>query len=306
SLSLRRRVDLTVLLLANGILLVPVIGLALIAPTKLVQTADKGFLLAAACVLVALLHLVQLAALERKRAAFIMLALADLLLGWSLSRPVDFASRAALCAALACAAAILLPYRSGAKPFGSRFPKVRSRESQAIASALLARLSPAWRIQVKALWLHRPASSAIRMGIALMLAIAADGLMNIFMFDQRTLPTAILCMGALALVVSGIYRVLEAVHLPMRHYLASLPLHRHFWIWRDTAGVCLFGSVPLAILLVPMLNHAAIASVLALATAYFGLLALLRLPLAYGGRQALLLSVLMVGAWAGVAMAAIR
>lgn len=302
SLSLRRRVNLTVLLLANGILLVPVIGLALIAPTKLMHSADKGFLMASACVLVVLAHLVQLAAFERKRTAFMVLVLADLLLSWSLSHPVDAASWVALCAALACAASILLPY----KPFSSLFPKARPRESQVIEPVLLARLAPSWRIQAKALWAHHPASSAMRMGIAIVLAIVADGLMSIFMFDERTLPTAILCMGAIALVVSGIYRLLKTIHFPMQHYLASLPLHKHFWIWRDTASVLLFGSVPLIILLVPMLEHAAMATVLAIVTAYFGLLALLRLPLTYGGRQTLLLSVIMVGAWSGVAMAAIH
>lgn len=44
---------------------------------------------------------------------------------------------------------------------------------------------------------------------------------------------------------------------------------------------------------------------LALTLAYFALLALLRFPLIYGGRQAVLLGVLLASAWSGVAMAAV-
>ena len=297
--SLQRSVDLTVLLLANGILLVPVIGLLLIAPTRLLPTEDKGFLIAAVCVLVVLVHLAQLAALERRRAAFIALALADLLLSWSISRPVDTAGWLILFAALPVAAAMLQPGMNG-------LPKLHQRFKAPLHFKAIRRLSPAWRIQAKAIWAYRPASSALRMGIALVLAVGADKLMNIFEFDQRALPAAILFIGAIALIVSGLYRVLNAIHLPMEHYISSLPLPRHFWILKDTLSVMLFGSVPLIVLLAPLAKHTATAPVLAIAFGYFGLLALLRLPLVYGGRQATLLSVILAGIWSGAAMAAIR
>lgn len=299
SLSLRRRVNLTLLLAANSILLVPVIGLFLIAPTRLLQTADKGFLIAAVSALVMLVLLIQLAAFERQRAAFWSLALADILLSWSLSRPVDSASWLALCATLVSASLSLLPY----KKIGA--PTSRQRNPQSIAANLWARLPPDWRIQAKALWLHHPASSATRMGATIAVAAMTVGLMNAFNFDGRTLPAAILAMGLIALIVSGLYRVLQTLHLPMQHYLSGLPLHKNFWVARDTASVLLFGAVPLVILLIPMRGHADIKPVLALILAYWGLLALLRLPLVYGGKQAMLFSVMLAGTWSGAAMAAI-
>ena len=298
--SLQRSADLTVLLLANGILLVPVIGLLLIAPSRLVLTADKGFLIAAVCVLVVLVHLAQLAVLERRRAAFVALAVADLLLSWSVSRPVDTAAWLMLFAALPVATSILLPGMNGLPRWQPPF------KAPLHCKALRhPRLSPVWRIQVKAIWAHRPASSAIRMGIALLLATVAVKLINIFEFDQRALPAALLFMGAIALIVSGLYRVLNAIHLPMEHYISSLPLPRHFWILKDTLSVMLFGSVPLIVLLAPLTKHTATAPLLTIAIGYFGLIALLRLPLVYGGRQATLLSVMLAATWSGAAMAAI-
>ena len=302
SLSLRRGVNLTVLLFANSLLLAPVFGLLLIVPTRFVLSADKGFLIAAVCVLVVFVHLAQLAAFERQRAAFPVFALADLLFAWALSRPVDAVSWLILAATLPSAAALLLPFQ----PPGflrRTLPHQHAASFRPLFS--LARLAPAWRIQLKALWGQHTASSATRMVVAVLLAAATDGLMSVFQFDGRTLPAAIIAMGVIALSVSGLYRVLKAIHLPMQHYLASLPLNRYFWILRDTGGVFLFGTVPLLILLVPLLSHFAPLPVLALVLAYFGLLGLLRFPQLYGGRQALLLSVMLAGAWSGTAMAAI-
>lgn len=296
--SLRRRVDLSVLLFANGILLLPVIALVSIAPTGLAASAGNVLLPASVCALVVLVHLTQLAALERNRAAFAALALSDLLLSASLSRPVDAASWLALTGSLLCAAATLLPHKA------QRAPRRRSPGLKLTAQRLYTHLPPIWRIQAQALWAANPASSAARMAATLLLALGADELIGLFGYDRRTLPTAILCMGAIALIASGLYRVLYTLRQPMRPYLASLPLRRHYWLFRDTASVFLFGAVPLTVLLVPMLKHAAIAATLAISLAYFGLLALLRLPLAYGGRQATLLSVMLAGIWSGAAIAA--
>lgn len=44
----------------------------------------------------------------------------------------------------------------------------------------------------------------------------------------------------------------------------------------------------------------------ALFVAYQVLIALLRLPLIFGGRQAVLLSLILAGTWSGAAMAAIQ
>ena len=85
------------------------------------------------------------------------------------------------------------------------------------------------------------------------------------------------------------------------------PLPKRFWTLQDTAFVAAFGALPLTVLLAPIFIslNASVDTTLALVLAYFVLLALLRLPLVHGGRQALLLGVILAGAWSGAAMAAV-
>ncbi|MHB8237251.1 MAG: hypothetical protein ACYDDD_07290, partial [Acidithiobacillus ferrivorans] len=106
----------------------------------------------------------------------------------------------------------------------------------------------------------------------------------------------------------GLYRILQSAHRPVQPYLHALPLPKRFWALQDTAFVAAFGALPLAVLLAPMFIHlhASVDTTLALVLAYFVLLALLRLPLVHGGRQAVLLGVILAGTWSGAAMAVVR
>ncbi|OIQ76204.1 hypothetical protein GALL_421170 [mine drainage metagenome] len=307
SLSLRRRVNLTVLLPANSLLLVPVAALLLIAPTGLFGATNIPFLVATACVLAGLVLLAQLAALERHVAAGLAIGLADAVLGWSLGRPVDAASWLALGGALVIGMFFFLrgrPFRTISLASTRRRPAGRAHRP---GLRLLQWLPPAWRIQAQALWVQHPGSTALRGAIVFTLALGADGLMQVFAFDSRALPTAILAMATIALITSGLYRILQAAHRSARPYLDALPLRRHFWSIQDTAFVGMFGAAPLVVLLIPLFIHleSAVTSVLALALSYFTLLGLLRLPLVYGGRQAILLGVILASTWSGAAMAAV-
>ena len=111
----------------------------------------------------------------------------------------------------------------------------------------------------------------------------------------------------MALILSGIYRTLQSVHAPTQFYIAALPLSKGYWTIRDIFFVMLLGLAPLGILLLPLLVHGVspVLTMVALAVAYQALLALLRLPLLWSGRQAMLLGVILTGTWSGVAMAAI-
>lgn len=304
SKSLGRRVDLTMLFLANSILLIPVVT-AVIFSSPLVSSMGSIFQVSALFVLLSLVLVMQLAALEKNAVALPGILLADLLLSASLTLPVSVVSWLLL--ALALASAVSLPFL--------RWPSKISLDSilhPSTAQPLSMRprfgwLSPALRIQVKALLVKHPVSSALRMSVVLVLAVGADLLIRIFQFDARTLPTAIIAMAAIALILSGIYRTLQSTHAPMRSYLAALPLGRRYWGIRDTLFVILLGAVPLGILLLPLLVYrvSTILTLVALALAYQGLLALLRLPLLFGGRQAVLLGVILAGTWSGAAIAAI-
>ena len=307
STKLRRWVDLSVLLPANSLLLVPVVALVVVAPTGLLGAMTIPFLIATVCVVTGLVLLAELAALERQLAAPLIFGLADALLSWSLSRPVDPESWLALSGALLIGASFLVlrhPLQTSLQT------RTRRRVTQSLPGGrrLFSSLPPAWRIQAQALWVRHPGGTALRTASVLALALAADWLMQKFAFDARALPTAILGMAAIALIASGLYRILQSAHRPVRPYLHALPLPKRFWALRDTAFVAAFGALPLAVLLAPMFIHlnASVDTTLALTLAYFALLALLRLPLVHGGRQAVLLGIILAGTWSGAAMAVVR
>ena len=303
SVNQRRRVDLSVLLPANSLLLVPVVALVVVAPIGLIGATATPFLVATVCVMTGLVLLAELAVLERQLGALLIFGLADALLSWSLSRPDDPASWLALSGALLIGASFLV----------LRHPLqtwVRRRVSPSLPGGprLFSFLSPVWRIQAQALWVRHPGGTALRTASIFALALAADWLMQKFAFDARALPTAILGMAAIALIASGLYRILQSAHRPVQPYLHALPLPKRFWALQDTAFVAAFGALPLAILLAPIFIslNASVDTTLALVLAYFVLLALLRLPLVHGGRQAVLLGVILAGTWSGAAMAVVR
>ena len=307
SLRERRWVNASMLLPANSLLLIPVAALLMVAPTGVFGPISVAFLLASAGALAGLVLLAQLAVLERHPAAVPAIGLADGVLSWGLSRPADAAGW------LALGACVL---------FGASFLRVPPGLFKALRQARMRRASagrknrlrpffrflpPARRIQMQVLWLQHAGSTALRMAAAMALVLGADVLMQVFAFDTRALPTAILAMASIALIISGLYRVLRSAHLPVQPYLRTLPLPRHFWAAQDTALVVALGAVPLAVLLVPLGLHRGSADLTlpALTLAYFALLALLRFPLVYGGRQAVFLGVILASTWSGVAMAAV-
>ncbi|MHB8211947.1 MAG: hypothetical protein ACYDDP_11510 [Acidithiobacillus sp.] len=307
SVNQRRRADLSVLLPANSLLLVPVVALLVVAPTGLLGATTTPFLVATVCVMAGLVLLAELAALERQLAALLIFGLADALLSWSLSRPVDPASWLALSGTLLIGASFLVlrhPLQTSLQTW------VRRRVTQSLPGRrrLFSFVPPAWRIQAQALWVRHPGGTVLRTVSVFALALAADWLMQQFAFDARALPTAILGMAAIALIASGLYRILQSAHRPVQPYLHALPLPKRFWALQDTAFVAAFGTLPLAVLLAPMFIHlnAPVDTTLALVLAYFVLLALLRLPLVHGGRQAVLLGVILAGTWSGAAMAVVR
>lgn len=307
SVNQRRWVDLSVLLPANSLLLVPVVALVVVAPNGLLGATATPFLVATVCVVTGLVLLAELAVLERQLAALLTFGLADALLSWGLSRPVDPASWLALSGAVLIGASFLVlrhPLQANLQTW------IRRRVTQLLLGErrLFSFLPPASRIQAQALWVRHPGGTVLRTASVLALALAADWLMQKFAFDARALPTAILGMAAIALIASGLYRILQSAHRPVQPYLHALPLPKRFWVLQDTAFVAAFGALPLAVLLAPMFIYlnASVDTTLALVLAYFVLLALLRLPLVHGGRQAVLLGVILAGTWSGAAMAVVR
>ena len=301
--AIRRSVDLTLLILANSVLLVPA-GVALGASAARIGMGGL-YSVVALGVLLGVSLVVQWAVLQRRWIILSGVVLADLALGLSLT--LEGAIGSWLTLALACASAPAALALRRPRPAVPDRRQLLPRDRPGCGT-LPWRWFPAdLRLQGKALAAQQPAAAVVRIGLVLGLALATDRLMQIFRFDVRSLPVAILAMAAIALVLAGIYRTLQLAHTAMRFYLATLPLGKRYWPVRDILFVTLLGLVPLGVLLAPLMIHrlAPLPTLALLALADLALLALLRLPSAWGGRQAVLLGVLLAGAWSGAAIAAV-
>lgn len=210
---------------------------------------------------------------------------------------------------LALALSMILPIAGALVPGQRAWPWGFQVERARRATAGASRknwIPPALHVQLKAL-AARPGSSAVRLATAFGLALAADRLAAAFQFDERALPMAIVAMALIALALSGAYRLLGDAHAPFQAFLVTLPLPRSYWPVRDTAFVMLLGLPPLLLVVgcLGLNGLASFATLFMLMAASLALLALLRLPLAWGGRLGTLLGVLIAAGWAGTAIAAV-
>jgi hypothetical protein len=147
----------------------------------------------------------------------------------------------------------------------------------------------------------------LRFGMSIGLACGTAALIDAFAYDARALPTIVAALAAIALSLSGLYRILAAAHLRMASYLRALPAPAAYWPLRDMALVAGLGAPPLLVLSVPAATHrlAAAPTLVGLVGAYLALLAAMRLPVTHGGRYAVLLSVALAGLWSTATMAAV-
>lgn len=152
---------------------------------------------------------------------------------------------------------------------------------------------------------EQPASAGTRLLTTIAIAAGAAAIATAFHFDARALSVAIAALALSGFVLADFYRVLNAVHAPIRAYLATLPLGPHTLLLRDMATVLLLGSVPFLMLTVwfGVFDPASLFVFALLALAYAGLLALLRLPMLRGGGLGAMLAALVAAGWAGSAIA---
>ncbi len=301
SKGVRFGVDLTLLIVANSLMLVP--AFIATAHTLTLPGSDRAYQICALWVLLVTALVMQIAALERRAIIFVGVGLADILLGSSLISPSGGLRWFLLTSALAGTIAALLTKAPAKRSRGMSAPALRPMSP---VLSLLSRHAPSLLVQCKAVAAH-PGMTALRLSMAVVLALAVDRLIAIFRYDTRSLPTAILAMAAISLILSGVYRTLRDAHASMRAYLAALPITPRHWPVRDTFFVMLLGFAPLCILLWALVVHrlSSLFVLFALALAYHALLALLRLPLVFGGRRAVLYGFIMAAAWSGAAMAAV-
>ena len=308
SLSQRRRVDLIVLLFADSLLLIPAFATVVVILTSSVGVGQSAFQVVVVGTLFLLMLVTQLGVLERRFSVLPSVLLTSLLLSLSLDRPLGIISWLLLAVALASTVSFLLNLHPA-----KRFPNFSLHNAQTSLMKRLQlffsqRIPPALLIQIKTLFFEHPGATALRLSTVIAIALGTTWLIRIFEFDARALPTVIIALATIALISSGFYRTLFNVHAPVRPFLATLPIPSGFWMVRDTVAVMALGAVPMGILFHPLSDSDifSIFILIALAMAYQFLLVLLRLPLLYGGRQSVLLSLMLAGTWSGAAMAAIR
>lgn len=296
----RRGVDLIVLAAADNLFLVIFAVAFAISTDAEVTTAWR---LAVLAIVLVLALAAQLAILERNWIAVAAIAIADIPIAAALAAQGTALSWLAFTAAPVLVAAAFL---------GRRPHELEAISGKALRSVwlrrgrLLARLPLPLLIQCKALARHS-VSVMLRIGAAVGLGFGADILLDVFAYDSRSLPTIVAALAAVAIICSGLYRVLAKAHAGMAAYLRALPTPIGFWPIRDMALVAQIGSLPLLILLIPAAAHGlATAPILVgLACADLALIAAMRWPVTHGGRYAVLLSVALAGSWSTAAMAAL-
>ena len=160
------------------------------------------------------------------------------------------------------------------------------------------------RTNLQALAEH-PASSGSRILIALVVAAGAAAIATAFHFDARALPVAIAGLAIAGFILADFYRLLRDAHVPIRAFLATLPLSPHHLLVRDILTVLALGAVPWLMLTVwfGVFDPGSLVAFVLLAVAYAVLLAALRLPILRGGHLGAMLAAILAAAWAGTAIA---
>lgn len=291
--GVRLSVNLTVLLVANSILLIAFFSAILVSLNPFGPLAS--FELFAVVVLFGLILTAQLSILERPLTLMISVIIADCLFAVGLTQGTGL--DAWLLVLCSFGIAVIGLYLPSVPCRVTIFPKARNvtvvkwNKSHEGLSVI--------KIQLNAL---RGSYSSVLMILSMSAFVSAGSVfvMASFNFDSRSLMAALIAMDIVAFMLSGVYRILLMAHAEMEKYSASLPVGKYFWFLRDGVFVTLVGFLFLIIILTPVLInlHVSIVELVAISIAYGMLLVVLRLLLMYGGRQTTLLGFICSVLWA--------
>ena len=294
-----RRADLGVLLLANGLLFVPIISAAIVLATLPLPLLEKTSRYLAMGVFTLLAVVAQLSLLERRYTQWLVILAIDFLLSASLTWPPHLAGWLLQALLLIIALVLVIKPSRPARSHPWAFPQNSFKAAQTIVSVWRATF-PFAAIQIKAMLKDQMVATCTRLGITTGFTLGAVALFNIVQFDQRALPIAIIALAGIALVASGFFRALQSVHAPVMEYIKSLPISSRVWTRRDIIFVATLSGPFLCIIFYPLLIRGLISTLAACAVgiSYMLLVAGLRLTQLYGGRQSVLLSAMLAALWA--------
>ncbi|WP_426210224.1 hypothetical protein [Massilia sp. TWP1-3-3] len=125
------------------------------------------------------------------------------------------------------------------------------------------------------------------------------GLMSVWQYDYRCLPTAVIASTLIALASSGLYRPLEMAHEAARSLSGALPLRARWSVAPDTVAILSFG-LPFVLALVWTL-HSRVGlpalSALVYVASFMLLSTVLRWPQLFSSRHAVVSSSLLAVLW---------
>lgn len=296
----KRKIDTIILLVANSpLLLFPLAALAwLFAQRDAFAASLHGICIAQ---FLALAVAAQLACLEQAYVRLGALAIANILLA-AMPSAGSTVQVLLLAAALPCA---WLAARYFSEPLFQPLLGILRRQPWTRAfGGLPANGHPAARIGLHYLLRAAPAQTFGKLALAAAVTAAASVLMALWEYDHRINILAVIVLGVVALVISGLYRDLHMAHQAALPLIAALPLARHWARKFDHAVLMLAGAPFAAFVCATVVVHQPqqLLPMLMLGAAFFGLVALLRMPQVHAQRQTVILGSIIAMLW-GIASA---
>jgi hypothetical protein len=152
---------------------------------------------------------------------------------------------------------------------------------------------------------EKPLASGARIVMAWLTVAGAVALIGALGFDERALPVAVVALAVMAVMLAGLFRILDEARQPMAEWIATLPVGPWHAATQDTVTVLSLAFPPALGLLVwfGALDPAALLPLLVIVAAYCGLLAMLRPVVVRGGRFGVVVSSAIAAGWTGGALA---
>ncbi|MGI4719422.1 MAG: hypothetical protein ACRYGO_06230 [Janthinobacterium lividum] len=298
-----RAVDVLVLLTANSpLILFPAAALYSLSAQDASVPAFAHCLFITHLLVLAVFA--QLACLERAYPRLGALALANLPLA---AAPGAGPTVQLLLLALTLPCAWLTARYLSAPLFQPLFHIVRRTSSSALSSMPLAGRHPAACIPLHYLLRQAPAEAIGKLAAAAAITAAALALMALWVYDDRIVVLAVIVLGVVAFVISGLYRDLQMAHRAALPLVAGLPLPPN-WARRFDHAVLMLAGTPFAALVCGTVAYhrpQQLLPVLLLGAAFFALVGVLRLPQVHTERQTVVLGSVIATLWAIVSATAL-
>jgi hypothetical protein len=294
----RRRVDLAVLVLADTPLLV-IVGAALAAVAAHGASAARQLML----IDVALLALAtQLAVLERRHAAWAGVAAGSLLLAAGSGTPF-LPAAGPLVGAVTGFTLAFGPWRRPQRLLVQlNIPMLGWPAS--LLRKLAGRHAPALQVSLAILYRERRDETLTKALVAAAIAAAALGMVTLFDGDGRSFATVLVAQALVALTAGGMFRGLQTAHRAGIEFTGALPLVRNWHRRFDRAAVLAF-ALPFLAGLAALAMAAGVPALRALAgvVSYAMLLCVLRAPVLFSERHAVVLATVLTGCWCAATVA---